>query len=137
METKSATYEPTSRIETLRERALAQPDAMFLPMHRPYFYVEGWMDAKGESLPIRNAKALANVIRKMPVLLFDEEIIVGESGDNQCDGMVNFGLTMLDVWQRRIDGSPLTEEQKDQYMAWMSEKPFEFMNLAPVSPMPD
>ena len=49
MEAKSATYEPSSRIEKLRERALAQPDAMFLPMHRPYFYVEGWMDAKGES----------------------------------------------------------------------------------------
>ena len=73
----------------------------------------------------------------MPVLILDEEIIVGESGDNQCDGMVNFGLTTLDVWQRRIDGSPLTEEQKDQYMAWMSEKPFEFMNLAPISPIPD
>ena len=86
----SARYQPSERMQKLWDRARVQPDAMFLPMHRPYLYLEGWMAAKDESLPIRNAAGLCNVIENMPLLISAGEIIVGESGDRQCDGMINF-----------------------------------------------
>ena len=63
---------------------------MFLPMFRPYYYLEGWMAEPNEPLPIRNAAGLCNVIENMPLLMSPGEIIVGESGDRQCDGMINF-----------------------------------------------
>ena len=41
----SARYQPSERIEKLWERAQGQPDEMFLPVFRPYYYLEGWMAA--------------------------------------------------------------------------------------------
>lgn len=131
-------YQPSNRIQRLKQRAMAQPEDMFLPALRPYYYLEGWMAAGGDCLPIRNAKALANVIDNMPVLLFDEEIIVGESGDRQCDGMINFSADQnIDWLMSQADKSVLTQDQQKQYRQWLEAKPFQFMKLAPVPPMPE
>ena len=50
-------YRASARIEELWKRAQAQPDEMFLPMLRALFYLDGWMAAKNEGLPMRNAAA--------------------------------------------------------------------------------
>jgi len=131
-------YTPPERLGRLRERALAQPDDMFLPALRPYYYLEGWMAAEGDCLAVRNAKALANVIERMPPLLFDGDILVGESGDRQGDGLINFSAEPNLEWlMSQAERSSLTKEQIGRYREWLESKPFRFMSLAPVPQMPE
>ena len=131
-------YGPSEAVSRLWERARHQPAEMFLPGFRRYFYLEGWMNAEGQPLPIRNACALANVIEQMPVLLFDGEIIVGESGDRQWDE----DTTAL-AWLREesipayVSKTALSEERKTRMLGWLKEKPFAYQSLAPVSVRPD
>lgn len=105
-----ARYQPSERINQLWNRAQGQPDDMFLPMFRDYCYLEGWMSARNEPLPIRNAAGLCNVIENMPLLMSPGEIIVGESGDHQCDNMINFFPSPPD-YRDRVMSSALTDVQ--------------------------
>ena len=123
-------YQPSERIEKLWERAQGQRDEMFLPMCRPYYYLEGWMAAQHEPLPIRNAAGLCNVIDNMPLLMSAGEIIVGESGDRQCDGMINFQPTVPADYRDGIMSSALTDEQKRQMISWLDESPFAYQSLS-------
>jgi len=109
---------------------------MFLPMFRPYYYLEGWMSAKGESLPMRNVAGLCRVVENMPLLLHPGEIIVGESGDHQCDGMINFGCPDLESYRGPIESSDLSEDQKARMIEWIQEEPFSHIALSPVSSTP-
>lgn len=136
MDTKTG-YEPSAIVEQLKERALSQPDDMFLPWFRNYYYLEGWMKARHESLPIRNVKGLCSVIDNMPVLLHPDEIIIGESGERQFDGMINFMPPDPKDCRDGIMASALTDEQKSRLVGWMDENPFSHFSLAPVAPMPE
>jgi len=69
-------YRASARIEELWKRAQAQPDEMFLPMLRALFYLDGWMAAKNEGLPMRNAAALCHVID-----MHEIESRIDEGGD--------------------------------------------------------
>lgn len=132
----SVGYKPSVRIERLRERALSQPEEMFLPVLRPYYYLEGWMSEPHESLPMRNAAGLCSVIENMPLLLSPGEIIVGENGDHQCDGMINFSVPDVAAWSGAVAASKLTEEQKSRMIDWLKQDPFAYQRLAPVAPRP-
>lgn len=125
-------YEPSKRIEILRERALAQPDDMFLPVFRPYYYLEGWMSQPDAPLAVRNAAALCNVIDNMPLVMADGEIIVGENGDRQCDGLINFSVPDPAAWAEPVASSALSDEQKSRMMQWLNEDPFAHQRLSPV-----
>lgn len=129
-------YEPSNRIMKLRERALEQPDDIFLPVFRPYYYLEGWMAEPNAPLPIRNAAALCNVIDKMPLVMVDGEIIVGENGDHQFDGALNFSIPDPAAWREPIAVSNLTAEQKSRMTQWLGEDPFGHLRLTPVAPKP-
>ena len=129
-------YRPSERIERVWKRTQAQPDEMFLPVFRPYLYLAGWMDAKREGLPIRNAAALGRVIDEMPPLLFADDVIVGESGDRQCDGMSNFWPADPEAWRENVGSSALTEDRKAHMMRMLEERPFDYQRLAPVAPWP-
>jgi len=137
MKAAAAHYQPSERIRRLWNRAQGQPDEMFLPMFRAFYYLEGWMAAGHESLSIRNATALCSVIEKMPVLVFAGEIIVGESGDRQrYEGLINFQPSVDATYRDEIVSSKLTDEQKDQMISWLDENPFAYQRLAPIAPMP-
>lgn len=123
-------YRPSERILKLRERALAQPDELFLPVFRPYFYLEGWMREPDAPLAIRNAAALCNVIDNMPLLMSPGEIIVGENGDHQFDGCLNFSIPDPAAWAAPIAQSKLTSEQKARMTRWLDEDPFGYQRLA-------
>ena len=127
-------YKPSERILKLRERALAQPDDMFLPVFRPYYYLEGWMTNSDATLPIRNAAALCSVIDNMPLVMVDDEIIVGESGDHQCDGLINFSIPDPAAWAEPIAFSKLTGEQKSRMKQWLDQDPFAHLRSAPPKP---
>lgn len=129
-------YRPSDRIGKLRERGLAQPDEMFLPVYRPYYYLEGWMSEPNAPLPIRNAAALCNIIDKMPLVMAPGEIIVGESGDHQCDGNINFSVHGQPVWEEAIPASKLSGEQKRRMLGWLAQDPFGYQRLSAAAPKP-
>jgi len=65
-----------NRTEILKERALhGQNEPCY---DRAIFLTEGYRESEGEPLIVRRAKALANVLDKMTVRIFDEELIVGD-----------------------------------------------------------
>jgi len=107
---------------------------MFLREFRPYYYLEGWMRAKGDPLPIRNARALCSVFENMPPLIFADEIIVGENGDHQCDGLINFFPLDPAFHREQIAASGLSDEQKTAMSMWLDEDPFAHFSLPAVSP---
>ena len=128
-----AAYRPSDRIRALRERALSQPEDMFLPVFRPYYYLEGWMSEPNEPLSARNAAGLCNVIDNMPLPLFPGEILIGESGDRQCDGMINFYVPDVAHWSGAADASKLADEQKSRMIGWLKQDPFAHLRLAPLA----
>lgn len=128
-------YAPSERILKLRERALEQPDEMFLPVFRPYYYLEGWMSQPSAPLPIRNAAGLCCVIENMPLLMSPGEIIVGENGDHQFDGQINFSIPDPAAWAGPIAASNLSDEQKARMAQWLREDPFGYQRLS-VGPRP-
>lgn len=132
----SSGYQPSARIQALRERAISQPEEMFLPGFRPYYFLEGWMSEPNASLPIRSAAGLCSVIDKMPLLMSPGEIIVGESGDRQFDGPINFSFYPIESWNGVVATSLLTDEQKSRMMGWLGEDPFAYQRLAPLAPTP-
>lgn len=105
-------------------------------MHRPYFYLEGWMSAKNEPLPIRNVAGLRKVIEKMPPLMSAGEIIVGESGNRQFDGMINFQPDVPADFRDQVMSSTLADDRKSRMISWLDENPFGYQSLAPVITMP-
>ncbi len=131
----SPTYAPSPRIARLRERALSQPAELLADAwYRPYYYLEGWIEAGHAPLPLRNARALANVLRHMPVRMIPGEILVGEHGTT--NDLINFrGLVPQDCFDRLAD-SPLPDAEKERLAGWLREQPFAYQTLAPVAPTP-
>jgi len=129
-------YQPSERISKLRERALSQPDDIFLPVFRPYYYLEGWMSEPNAPLPVRNAAALCNVIDKMPLVMVPGEIIVGENGDHQFDGFINLSIPDPAAWNEPIAASNLSDEQKARMTQWLGDDPFGYQRLSSVAPKP-
>ncbi len=136
MKNTAVRYQPSERIQKLWEHARTQPDEMFLPIFRDYYYLEGWMSARNDALPIRNAAGLCNVIENMPLLLFPNEVIVGESGDNQRYSQINFMPSVTPAYYDRVKASRLTDEQKTCMLGWLDEHPFAYQTLAPAAPPP-
>jgi pyruvate formate-lyase/glycerol dehydratase family glycyl radical enzyme len=132
----STGYQPSTRIQSLRERALSQPEELFLPVFRPYYYLEGWMSEPNAPLSMRNVAGLCSVIDNMPLVLFPGEIIVGENGDHQCDGAINFSIPDPAAWGAAATASKLTEDQKSRMIGWLGQDPFGYQRLTPVTPWP-
>ncbi|MCX7598786.1 MAG: hypothetical protein N2512_07940 [Armatimonadetes bacterium] len=131
---RPSAYEPSPRIMALRERALAQPPELFQDAWlRAYYWMEGWMAADGQPLPLRTAEALARVIENMPARMVNGELIVGEHSN---------GGVLINFWMppdacRQVAESNLSEEQKKKLIEWLENRPFAFQSLAPVSLPPE
>jgi len=121
--TAAAEYSPSPRIARLRERALAQPPALFFGGRRFYYYLQGWTAAEGQPLPLRNAMALANVIRRMPVKMMPGELLAGEHGNNtDYSNLVPGGLAQSRAAAE--NDLNLTETEKAEIRAWAAQAPF-------------
>ena len=134
MTESNAGYQPSVRIERLWQRAQGQPEEMFLHGLRAYYYLEGWMGAKGESLAMRNVCALGNVFENMPLVMFPGEIIVGESGNPQCEGLINFHPPDAAAYREYAAAGKLSDEQRDSMSRWLADEPFAHFRLPPAPP---
>lgn len=129
-------YKPSPRIKKLRERALSQPPELSRDaMYRPYYYLEGWMAAGEQPLPVRNATALANVVEKMPVQMVAGEVLVGEHSNP--DQLLNFRPAPLDGFDDALTDSPLSDSEKRRLRKWLKQEPFAYQRLSPVAPYPE
>ena len=127
-----AGYRPSVRIERLWQRAQGQPEEVFLPGLRAYHYLEGWMTAKGEPLPMRNVCALCSVFENMPLVMFPGEIIVGENGNPQCEGLINFHPPDAAAHREYAAAGKLSDEQRDNMSRWLEAEPFAHFHVAPA-----
>ena len=136
VEAASTTYQPSSRIERLRERALAEgPETFWGRWYRAYYYLEGWMAATGKPLALRNAEAFANVIENMPVRTTPGELLVGEHAVGNDPPFHFFGGPSPE-FREEIAASPLPDDHKAQLIAWLEGEPFRFVTLGAAGPPP-
>ncbi len=130
----STGYQPSERLLRRRDRVLASPSALSTDAWwRPYYYLQGWREAEGEPLPLRNAAGLARVIEKMPVRLAEEELLVGEHGNPPM--FPNFGGEIT-LTQRAEIRAALPAWPAEELITWLQERPFAWQALAPVAPPP-
>jgi formate C-acetyltransferase len=122
------------RISRLRDRALAWNPDPLLGWLRDYLYLEGWMAADGMALPIRNAAALANVVERMPAVLSEDDLLVGEHGNG--GETLNFRARQPGDYAERVAASPLADDCKERFLSWLASDPFRYQELAPVAPWP-
>lgn len=80
------------RIELLKERIPSGTRETCID--RAILITEGYKESAGDPIIIRRAKALANVLNKMTVRIFDDELIVGDQSVSQQAGhnYPDFGL---------------------------------------------
>ena len=74
-------YTPSERVARLREAAMQREPDSFLHWHRSYYFLEGWMEADGQPLPMRHAAGFARFLENVPVRLFPNELLVGDHGN--------------------------------------------------------
>lgn len=131
--TDITSYQPSERIAILRKRAIDGPPADF-DWLRTYFFMEAWMAADSDPLPMRTTAGIANVIENMPVLMAPGEVFVGEHGNHWR--LVNlWGIP--DDFSAKIDESDLSDERKTRLKEWVSHEQFRWHSLASVAPYPD
>jgi len=76
--------EEIDRVSFLKERL---PSGTKEPcFDRAILITEGYKDAAADPIILRRAKALANVLNKMTVRIFDEELVVGDQSVSQQSG---------------------------------------------------
>ena len=68
--------EKTKRLITLRNRVLDSKQQLYIK-ERAKLVTESYQATEGEDANIRQAKALAHVLENYPVIIRDDEIIVG------------------------------------------------------------
>jgi len=64
----------SERISKLRQAALQQPEVC---VERPYYMTESYKETEGEEMVVRRAKALANILEKMTITIYEGELLVG------------------------------------------------------------
>jgi len=107
----------------------------FLHWHRAYYYLEGWMEAEGDPLPLRHAAGFARFLENVPVRLHPGELLIGEHGNggDLCNLRAVNSPEYFDALEAECN---LPIEQKQRLHEWTARQPFAWMKLAPVSPMP-
>ncbi|HSV75265.1 MAG TPA: pyruvate formate lyase family protein [Chthonomonadales bacterium] len=122
------------QVEALRERALGWLPERRFGWLRDCLYLEGWMAAEGQPLPLRNAEALAHVVESMPVWLEEGDLLAGEHGGDP--ELVNLRARQPGDYAERVAGWPIEPERRERALGWLRAEPFGWQELAPVSPMP-
>jgi len=128
-------YTPSERVARLREAAMQREPDSFLHWHRSYYFLEGWMEADGQPLPMRHAAGFARFLENVPVRLFPNELLVGDHGNG--GDICNLRAVNSPEYLKALDDEcNLPVEHKQRLREWASSQPFQWMRLTPVSPTP-
>lgn len=113
--------EKTKRLITLRNRILDSKQQLYIK-ERAKLVTESYQATEGEDANIRQAKALAHVLENYPVIIRDDEIIVGSVTPTPrgclwfpevCDWLINEIDT---ISTREYNPTYVTEEDKEYYL---------------------
>ncbi|MBP2651948.1 MAG: pyruvate formate-lyase [Firmicutes bacterium] len=64
----------SARIKTLREKMVTMPE---ICVERGYLLTQSYKETEGQPEVIRKAKAVAKVLKEMPIVIEDDELIIG------------------------------------------------------------
>ena len=135
---KHPTYTVTERIARLRQRALNdEPCMRAYQGYRGWLFCEGYAEAEGLSSVQRRARGLARVLRELPVVLWEDERLVGHHylGDEQLD------FPELMGWDARRDQrlpeTRLTAEQRQRYSQLAGAMPRYRGDTSLLGPLPE
>jgi choline trimethylamine-lyase len=114
-----AMQEVSERIQRLREKVVVPPAVC---IERGYLVTESYKETEGEPVPIRKAKALKNVLEKMPIHIDDDELIVGNITSKPRAAVLlpeiqwkwyldQMDYVASDEWERY---APFSEEEKSK-----------------------
>lgn len=88
---------------------------------RARLLTESYKETEGEITCIRRAKALYNILSKMPIYIHDQQLLVGNQGERSRSGLIfpefQLDVTMKEMgtWQTRPgDKFIITDEQQNQ-----------------------
>jgi formate C-acetyltransferase len=130
------TFVPSPTLAAMRENCVDRFAERRMAGRRDYLYLEGWMQASGACLPLRNAEALAHVIEHMPVRLYPSDMLVGEHGNDHC--MVNFRSRSGKDMTEAARAGELPLDMAERMETWLDAEPFRWMELAaPVVSWPE
>jgi len=109
----------SERILKLRTAALVQPE---ICVERPYFMTESYRETEGEEVVIRRAKALANILDKMTITIYDGELLVGAATSKRRGSFIipeiqwEWYMDEMDhMHEREWDAcQPITPEEKEK-----------------------
>jgi pyruvate formate-lyase/glycerol dehydratase family glycyl radical enzyme len=104
-----AELEPTTRIRGLKERMLNEP--RFLSLEQALIITEVYQQHETETVPVKRARALAEVMRRIAIGIDSEELIVGNRTRGVRAGVVfpEAGISWID---REIEGLPVRPQDK-------------------------
>lgn len=112
------------RINNLRNSMLIKPE---LCVERGYHMTEAYKETENEPQVIRRAKAVKKILENLPVVIDDEELIVGRASSKKRGGLMTPELNSswyadeLDLLStREIDTfAPVSEEEKKKVKEFM------------------
>ena len=130
-------YQPSPRIERLRQEAIEGRAATRFQGFRGYWFAQAYTEARGLPLVMRRAHGLAAVIRHMPIELPAGELLAGHHylGD--------WGLDFPDLgaWSAQgeaaLSATLLSAELQAQYRELAPALAAEWLPAGSVAPLPD
>jgi len=104
-----AGLEPTARILGLKERMLSEP--RYLSLEQALIITEVYQAHEGDSVPVKRALALAEVMRRIDIGIDPDELIVGNRTRGVRAGVVfpEAGISWID---EEIEGLPTRPQDK-------------------------
>ena len=101
----------TERVERIRQNYLNEKP--HISIERAKIWTESFKGTEGEPVEIRSAKAFYDACLKLPVNIWDDEIIVGTSGEFRRTGIITpeFGWKWIDD---EMEG--FSEREQDPYI---------------------
>ncbi|GCD12153.1 glycyl radical protein [Clostridium tagluense] len=110
---------PTKRIDTLKEQILLAVPC--IEVDRALLITESFKETEGQPMVVRRAKALENILNKIPITIRDEELVVGSLTKEARSSQIfpEFSNTWIKdefetIGKRKGDSFQITEEAKEQ-----------------------
>ncbi|MCB2305643.1 glycyl radical protein [Clostridium estertheticum] len=110
---------PTKRVEALKEQILSAVPC--IEVERALLITESFKETEGKSIVVRRAKALEKILNEIPIIIRDEELIVGSLTKEARSAQIfpEFSNKWIKdefetIGKRKGDSFQITEKAKEQ-----------------------